>query len=195
LSEGLSGRVAIIGWGSLIWDLDDLAPKVDGPWWMEAGPPLPLEFSRISPKRLMSLVVVIDPEHGEPCPTHAIASLRDEPALAAVDLAARERAPLARIGVHDAETGTSRASDPRMARAVADWCAATGARGAVWTDLPRNFAETTGRPFSVPAGLRYLETLRGPAAAEARRYIGGAPATTDTPLRRALARAPWWRVR
>jgi hypothetical protein len=195
VTAALRDRIAVIGWGSLIWDLDDLAQKIDGPWLMDAGPRLPLEFSRISQKRLMSLVVVIDPDHGAPCPTHAIASVRQTLAEAAADLAARERAPLARIGVHDAETGATRASDPRMARAMADWCAETGARGAVWTDLPRNFAETTGRPFSVPAGLAYLEGLRGSSAAEARRYIDAATAATDTPLRRALARAPWWRVR
>jgi len=188
-------RVAIIGWGSLIWDLDDLAPKVSGGWLMGEGPVLPLEFSRISAKRLRSLVVVIDPEHGAPCRTHAIASVRATVEEAAVDLALRERAATRQIALHCARTGRARGSDPRILDVVADWCEGVGARGAVWTDLPRNFEAETGAPFSVSAGLAYMRGLTGDAAAEARRYVDGAPRETDTPLRRALAEAAWWAAR
>lgn len=190
----LAGRIAVIGWGSLLWDLDDLAPKVAGGWAMGAGPRLPLEFSRISPKRLMSLVVVIDPDHGADCPTHAIASIRDDIHHAAEDLRARERAgDVAQIGAVCAVTGFGRSAHPAIAARVAAWCARVGARGAVWTDLPRNFEAETGGPFSVAAGLAYLKGLTGAGAAAARRYIDGAPAATDTPLRRSLTQAPWWR--
>jgi hypothetical protein len=188
----LSGRIAVIGWGSLLWDLDDLAPQVDGHWLTEAGPALPLEFSRISPKRLMSLVVVIDPDHGDPCPSHAIASRRRSVADAAADLAQRERASLDFIGRHDAASGETRASDLRIGALFAQWCAQTGASGAVWTDLPANFRQAAGAPFSVAAGLDYLRGLARPSLAEAKRYIDSAPTQTDTPLRRALAADPWW---
>ena len=190
----MRGSYAILGWGSLLWDLDDLAAKVRGAWAIRGGPRLPLEFSRISPKRLMSLVVVIDPDSGAPCPTHAIASIRDDVHAAAEDLRARERAPAPDfIGAVCRASGFRRAGDPAIAEAVARWCAATGARGAVWTDLPRNFEAETGAPFSVAAGLAYLRGLEGASAAEARRYINGAPRETDTPLRRALAAQDWWR--
>jgi hypothetical protein len=189
----LAGRYAVIGWGSLIWDLDDLAPKVEGPWRMRAGPRLPLEFSRISPKRLMSLVVVIDPDHGAPCPTHAIASRAEDVDAAAEALRLRERAPqIDLIGAVCLETGFRRTSAPQIGETVAAWCVETGARGAVWTDLPRNFAEETGAAFSVARGLAYLRALQGDSAAEARRYIGNAPAETVTPLRTRLADQPWW---
>lgn len=183
----LSGRIAILGYGSLIWDLDDLAPHVEGGWRMGAGPALPLEFSRISPKRLRSLVVVVDAEQGVPCATHAIASRRGDLAQAAADLAARERCGVARVGV-----ATPGSDGSAVARRVARWCAETGAAGAVWASLPCNFEAETGRRFSVAAGLDYLRGLTGASAAEARRYIDGAPAATDTPLRRALAGAEWW---
>ena len=190
----LRGRVAILGWGSLLWDLADLAPKVDGPWRMGAGPRLPLEFSRISPKRKGSLVVVIDPDHGAECPTHAIASRRGTVAAAALDLRLRERATgLRHIGSYCARTGRARGSTRETVTRVAAWTRRTGAKGAVWTDLPRNFEAWTGTPFSVEAGLAYLAGLTGAGAVEARRYIDGAPATTVTPLRRRLSRAPWWR--
>jgi hypothetical protein len=196
MSEGtLTGAVAVIGWGSLIWDLDDLTPHVRGPWAMGAGPALPLEFSRISPKRLRSLVVVIDPDCGVPCPTHAIASRRADVGAAALDLMRRERAPdVAMIGAACLTTGLRRGAHPAVAQIVADWCVEVGATGAVWTDLPRNFHAETGRAFTVDRGLAYLKGLESASAAEARRYIDGAPAATDTPLRRALAACDWWRA-
>ncbi|MDP6530786.1 MAG: hypothetical protein QF375_02760, partial [Arenicellales bacterium] len=53
-------RFAIIGYGSLIWDLDNLAPYVEGEWDMYQGPHLPLEFSLISKKRKRALALAID---------------------------------------------------------------------------------------------------------------------------------------
>lgn len=189
----LEGRIAVIGWGSLIWDLDDLAPRVSGDWLMGGGPRLPLEFSRISPKRLMSLVVVTDPDHGAPCETHAIASIRDDIHAASADLQARERARRPdQIGAVCLRTGLTRASDPRTGALVTEWCAAIGATGAVWTDLPRNFAEVTGQPFDVTSGIAYLRGLPEAQLAAAVEYITLAPTGTATPLRGALEGEDWW---
>ncbi|MEO0679999.1 MAG: hypothetical protein AAF192_06255 [Pseudomonadota bacterium] len=184
-------RVFIIGWGSLIWDLDDLAPKVEGAWRMGAGPRVPLEFSRVSVKRRMGLAVCIDVDHGAPCPTHVIASRRDDPFAAREDLAARERAPTARIGVWCAR---SRRGDGRSAELVAAWCEGVGAAGAVWTDLTANYAEHHPQGFSLDHAEAYLAGLRGESRDEAVRYIENAPAGTDTPLRRRLAARAWWRA-
>jgi hypothetical protein len=190
----LRHKIAIIGWGSLIWDPDDLAPRVSGDWAMGGGPRLPLEFSRISPKRAMSLVVVLDPVDGMPCETHAIASVRDDIHAAAHDLQRRERAQsVAQIGAVCRRSGFARATDGRIAAIVDDWCAAHDLAGAVWTDLPRNFAEITGKPFSIPAGIAYLRELPERNLAEAFRYITFAPSGTATPLRAALEREAWWR--
>lgn len=187
-----TGRVAVLGWGSLLWDLDGLAPHVDGPWRLRAGPRLPMEFSRISPKRRMGLVVCLDPAAGVPCATHAIASRRPDLEAARADLARRERAPLGRIGWADAR-GRGQSRLAAVADAVGAWCRAGGWQAAVWTDLEPNFASETGGVFSVAAGREYLRGLGGDSLAEAFRYIRNAPATTRTPLRRALAVDPWWR--
>jgi hypothetical protein len=40
--------------------------------------------------------------------------------------------------------------------------------------------------------MQYLRGLEGESLAAAVEYINRAPATTDTPLRRALAVDPWW---
>ena len=188
------GAYAVIGYGSLIWDLEILAPHVELPWHMGAGPALPMEFSRISPKRLLGLVVVLDPEHGSECLTHAVRSVRDNIETVAEDLRARERASdLAFIGAVCHRTGFASAHDARVIDLIGSWCETVNAAGAVWTDLPRNFAEHTGAPFTLPAAYAYLQTLSGDSLREAVRYIDNAPAETDTPLRRMLARDKWWR--
>ena len=188
----MKNPIAILGYGSLIWDLDDLAPKVQGDWRMSAGPSLPLEFSRISPKRKLSLVVVIDTAAGDLCPTHVIDSTRATVPEAVADLAARERTEAAHIGWVDLAAGTSHSNRDGVAEAVRDWCEATGAAGAVWTDLDGNFEQETGSPFTVERGIAYLQTLEGENLAAAREYIDGAPSGTDTPLRRVLRSQPWW---
>lgn len=185
-------RYAVIGWGSLIWDLEVLAPHVDGGWRMRKGPRLPLEFSRISPKRRMGLAVCLDPDAGAPCPTHWIRSTRARAARAALDLARRERAVPWRIGHVCLLSGSRHGRLPPVVDAVSAWCRCRGLAGAVWTDLETNFAERRGQPFSVEAGMAYLRTLEGESLDEAVRYIRNAPAATDTPLRRRLAADPWW---
>lgn len=188
-------RFAIIGYGSLIWDLEVLAPHVVLPWLMGGGPALPMEFSRISAKRKMGLVVVLDAQHGEPCATHAVPSVRSDIHDVAEDLRVREQATDIRyIGAVCRATGFERSHDPAVADIVRRWCEDIGATGAVWTDLPRNFADESGTPFSLVAGREYLKTLRGESLAEAIRYIDNAPEQTNTPLRRALACDDWWQA-
>ncbi len=184
-------RIAILGWGSLIWDLDTLAPYVTGDWQMTAGPRLPMEFSRISPKRKMGLVVCLDPEDGEACTTHAIRSTRTDIAAAVTDLAQRERARDHMIGAVTAD-GLRKGRMAEVCTIVANWCDTNGWDGAVWTDLEANFHAQTARRFSVDEGISYLRTLPDENLTEAHRYISNAPIHTDTPLRRALSEDDWW---
>lgn len=196
MTEALEGRIAVIGWGSLIWDLDNLAPFVTGEWMMGAGPSLPFEFTRVSPKRKMGLAVCLDYVNGDPCPTNAILSKTADIDQAAEELRSRERAKIIDyIGMIHPTTGARRSSIPEVADIFEDWCRKTGATGAVWTDLGGNFEEDRGAPFSVPSGIAYLKTLQGESLIEAVRYIEYAPAATDTPLRRALTKDGWWRER
>ncbi|MEO1472162.1 MAG: hypothetical protein AAFV86_24280, partial [Pseudomonadota bacterium] len=179
-------------------------------WAMGEGPELPLEFSRVSAKRLGALTVCIDDRHGYPCPTHVIRSRREGVLRAVVDLALRERTAPTRIGfVAPAGLGAgglgtgglrqgggaaAQAASPEVAARVADWCLATGFEAAVWTDLPSNFEAATGAPFAIETAERYLAALEGAPAREAVRYLSEAPAATDTPLRRHLAAQSWWQA-
>ena len=186
-------RFAVLGWGSLIWDLEILTPHVELPWKMHAGPTLPMEFSRVSPKRKMALAVCLDENFGDPCPTHAVLSRRSQIEPVIQDLAARERAPIEMIGGVCLSSGYQQGRGS-VAGLVRAWCAENGWQGAVWTDLRSNYSETRATEFSVSDAIGYLRTLAGEQLDEAVRYITLAPAGTDTPLRRALELEDWWRA-
>ena len=185
--------IAIIAYGSLIWDEECLAPHIAGGWRRGRGPRLPVEFSRVSPKRKRALVLVIDESAPAPVPTSYTLSRRDDIETAARDLAARERAPLQTIGAATREGHTVNCP-PAIGGIVNEWLARQPhLSGAVWTNLPGNFETEAGRPFSHQAGLEWLKSLSSDSLAEGWRYITRAPDETDTPFRRYLKTSPWWR--
>ena len=185
-------KIAVIGFGSLLWDLDDLAPKVSGEWKMYEGPILPLEFLLVSRKRHYALALVIDYGDGAPCPTCVIESVRSEIGAAIVDLANRERMDPTNIGFVDRNTGESHSHREETRNTLWNWIEDRDYDGAVWTDGERNFEALTGRAFSLQTAQDHLRSLQGISLEEARRYIRNAPARVETPLRRALEGAPWW---
>ncbi|MDH3740979.1 MAG: hypothetical protein OER56_05220 [Hyphomicrobiales bacterium] len=184
-------KIAVIGYGSLIWDLDDLEPKVNGAWQRSTGPAMPVEFARVSPKRKQALVLVIHQGVPAPSATSYIMSNRTSLEQAIEDLAARERTDLDHIG-HATRGGKSFSRNEGVAETAGQWLDDTGLDAAVWTDLDGNFDDHTGDAFSHEAGLTYLRTLTGQSLFEAWQYISYAPAETDTPFRRFLSTDSWW---
>src|SRR5690606_38115690 len=187
------GGIVVIGWGSLLWDPECLAPHVGSDWHRGQGPELPLEFVRVSPKRKNALTVVIDGDHDARCRTSFVPSRRTDIADAVADLAARERTTADNIGFVDRTRGRMHGRSRQVCDAV--WASAemSAVAGAAWTDLPRNYETVTGRPFTVRHAISYLRSLESDAALEAKRYIELAPAEVSTPLRQALAHEAWWR--
>ena len=187
-------NIAIIAYGSLIWDLDDLAPQVQGQWLRGRGPRLPVEFARISPKRKRALVLVVDDTAKAASPTSLIASKRARLEDAIADLARRERCAGERIGVATRAGGTMRSRSPAAIAAVGDWLSASPFDAALWTELDSNFAAETGTAFTPSAAERHLRGLDRESLAEAWRYIEFAPQETDTPFRRHIRAQAWWRA-
>jgi hypothetical protein len=185
-------NIAILAYGSLVWDEECLAPHIHGGWRLGEGPRLPVEFCRISPKRKRALVLTIDPEQGHEVATSYTLSRRDDVAEAVADLAARERCDARFIGICHRQRRGPTPDSPLHARIHAWLQRHQGIDAAIWAALPVNFHAETGRPFSHETAVAYLQTLTGDALKEAWRYITFAPAETDTPLRRFLARHHWW---
>src|SRR5690348_12261181 len=93
-------KIAILAWGSLIWD--DGWPQFDKQRgeWLKDGPVLPLEFSRISASRDKALTLVIDPDNGSDCKVMYAISKRKNPDDAIADLRDREGTIMDHMGFH-----------------------------------------------------------------------------------------------
>ncbi len=176
-------RIAILGWGSLIWDPRKL--HLAG-GWQEGGPILPIEFSRISDNGRLTLV--IDEKHGADVPTrYALSSLSDLD-LAITDLQKQESTPYRdRIGfadlLHARNCERAQVKHPSACERIRAWAGARQFDAVVWTAIGPRFREKTGEPFSVDAAVRYLGRLPEQTKALALDYIRNAPADVVTPVR------------
>lgn len=185
---------AVLGWGSLLWDDGDcpISLKGEAPWELD-GPVLPIEFSRVSRCRQHALTLVIDPSNGTNCATHfAIAKRRDFQDVIC-DLRCREGTVLRRIGFVDLVTGEERCNTlPQLAHTIRAWAADLSIDGVVWTDLPSNFEEEVGKPFTIDTGIEHLRALPSAGAQAAKEYISRAPDSVMTALRQHVTASTWW---
>jgi len=186
-------KIAILGWGSLLWD--PAALQLATPFEL-TGPRLPIEFCRVSKNHRLTLI--IDESFGTLCQTYAATSANTELDQAIENLRLREAMSSAR-DVGFVELATQQRSPaaterhPHAVETIADWALHAGYDAAIWTALDSHFEAETREPFSVNAAMRFLEALEqrdGQAFARALEYIRRAPAATQTPVRDAAA-AQW----
>jgi hypothetical protein len=175
-------KIAILGWGSLIWDQRDL-PTLGV--WQKGGPVLPIEFSRISSDRRLTLV--IDEENGVPVQTRYAESGSGTLNQAIEDLRKREDTSKSMIGVASKTINNAKAGSD----AVKAWDPDHKWDAVIWTGLPSNFEDKEHVPFTVENGLVYLSGLFGEKRAKALEYIDRAPEEVITPLRQALVEKGW----
>ncbi len=178
--------IAILGWGSLLWEAAPDFDRWHGPWRVD-GPMLRLEFSRVSSSRDGILTLVIDPECGALNSVAYSVSRRTALRDAMADLQHREKTIADNIGRVGPAQSDSRYRDPASAEAITAWAIANGTKAVVWTDLASNFEEKVGEPFSAIAAMNYLKDLDRAVRAKAIDYIRQAPPFIMTPLRATLA--------
>ena len=175
-------KIAILGWGSLIWDQRDL-PTLGV--WQKGGPVLPIEFSRISSDGRLTLV--IDEKNGVPVKTRYVESGSGTLGQAIEDLRKREGTSKSMIGVASKTINNAKAGSDT----IKDWAVDNKWDGVIWTGLPSNFEDIKNVPFTVENGLTYLKGLGAEKRAKAWEYIERAPEEVVTPLRQALVEKGW----
>ena len=190
----MTHRIAILGWGSLIWDKCPEFDEQHEAWQLGTGPEIKLEFSRISAtSRAGALTLVIDPTCGTPCRVAYALSKRRTVDDAICDLRCREGTTLRNIGFVFADRSRSSGRDPATTETVCKWMKVEGLDAVVWTDLETNFEDMRREPFSVDAALRYIQqSLDAEGKATAAEYVWRAPPFVNTPLRAAPETAPWF---
>jgi hypothetical protein len=178
-------KIAIIAWGSLVWDPRTLQIKGD---WNNNGPMLNIEFSRVSKDGRLTLVV--DPGNGEEVKTYFAQSKRNDLGDAIADLRDREGTIRKRIGFIDLINGSdSKTEFPDQVDVftkIQDWCRSQNFDAAVWTALPSQFKDQTKLDFSVDNAITYLKNLPKSARENALDYIRNAPQEIVTPVRRKI---------
>jgi hypothetical protein len=182
-------KIAVLAWGSLIWDKRELAIVGD---WQTNGPVLPIEFSRVS--RDGRLTLVIDPQNGVAVTTRFAHSKLTNLNEAIANLRSREgNPPIDRIGYVNLASNTerewSRQKHPGACDKIKAWAQTSDWQAVVWTALLSNFKSNGRPPFSVCAAVHYVTNLGEPDKTKAIEYVRRAPPEVDTPVRRALAAA------
>lgn len=123
-------RIAIIGWGSLIWDPRELPREGT---WQSGGPRLPIEFSRVSQD--CRLTLVIDYENGAATQTRYVLSPRVDLDDAIEDLRVREGTNKKRIGFvdlkYDKDSGQICSDHQKACSEVKNWLKGTEVVGSV----------------------------------------------------------------
>jgi hypothetical protein len=178
-------KIAILGWGSLVWDSRKLPISSD---WHLDGPQLPIEFSRISKDSRLTLVV--DVENGVDVPTRFAESKRVGLPDAVADLRDREGTVIRHIGYTD-KTGQSASFHQQTSHEVAQqkilpWLSRSSFDAVVWTGLPSNYKEQMAHDFTVAHAATYLKNLPLSPQSNALEYIRKAPREVETPLRKHL---------
>jgi hypothetical protein len=189
--ENLKGKIAILGWGSLVWEPRDDFKKNIGVW-EEGGPILPIEFSRISDSRNGALTLVIDPDNGSQVRTKFTLSKRNNPEDATCDLRTREGTVIRHIGLIDLENDFYRGHWSFVIDKIKLWATEKQLRAVVWTDLPSNYTEKTKEVFEPEKAIKYLKSLKKEGQKLSKEYIRKAPVDVKTPLRRKILQDQWF---
>ena len=187
-SESKPIQIAVLGWGSLIWDSRPEFDKYLSEWQLD-GPILPLEFSRISDSRKGALTLVIDTNSGSDCQVAYAVSKRRCAEDSIADLRCRESTVMKRIGFYFADG--SRQCSPDVPKSIRSWALNKDFDVVIWTGLPSNFKDETKEDFSVERAIKYIQKLPPQGKAHAAAYVWRAPDFIQTDLRTALQGEPW----
>ena len=186
-------RIAILGWGSLLWDPhSDFDSQHNS--WQSDGPCLSLEFCRVSKSRKGGLTLVLDTTHGNSCRVAYAYSKRINPDDSICDLGCREGTSLSNIGFYFADGSRKNCRDDGVLASIKDWILKKKIDVAIWTDLLNNFEEKSScrKPFSIESAMRHLRDLDSTGKTMAAEYFWRAPAFVQTPIRKAIESELWY---
>ena len=174
-------KIAVLGWGSLIWSPKKL--KINTAWQND-GPLLPIEFARISNDGRLTLVLKKNEKK-----VQTLWSIMDFDSieLAKVNLKERENmTSINSIGFIDtvAKNKLSRFEDVSIT--IKKWALEKNIDAVIWTDLGVKFFDKIQRPFNANNAVEYLRNLPLKTQEIAKEYILNAPLQIDTRLREKL---------
>ena len=186
-------KIAILGWGSLIWLPKDLKFDTNS-GWKENGPVLPIEFARISKDGRLTLVIT---PNGTDVPTLYAVSSFDSLDLAVLNLAVREGSGRKSIGYYDKTKDEFSPIDFSLKENIKKWIQTTDFDGVIWTNLSenweiRNEEKVVIKTIDPNDRIEYLQNLKGPESALAEEYIRNTPKQIATKYRNQIIKTLGW---
>ena len=185
-------KIAILGWGSLLWDKTHREFDRHHTAWKFDGPVLKLEFSRKSVSRLNALTLVIDTIRGEECKVAYALSKRRTVEKALADLQKREGTSRRNIGYVFSDGSRRQGRDTDSVDVILRWARAVSLDVVLWTDLPGDFGDVPKNEFA-RAAVNHIQQLPPEGRVLAAEYVWRAPESIVTPLRTVLQAEPWFK--
>lgn len=188
--EGLP-EIVVLGWDPMVTDPQGLMLR-DGKW-LDDGPTLPVELSRVAPQRYLALAL----RRGSP-PVRVYWSVMgtDSVGEAVWSLAQRAECKPENVGFLDLGTGEHwcRTVDECLSD-IRRWAEEKNKGGqeiqvVIWNDLRPDFERRARRDLTAENVLAYLEELRPDIKERAREYLEKVPQRIVTPILSAV-RTAW----
>ena len=174
-------KIAILGWGSLIWQPKDL--KFDeNMGWKKNGPVLPIEFARISKDGRLTLVIT--PNGTEVTTLYSVSSF-DNLDLAVLNLKKREGTNEKYIGSYNKSKDEFSPIEFPYKDNIKNWIQTSDFDAVIWTKLPEklNLENMTKTEKDPDGRINYLQNLKGSESALAEEYIRNTPKQIATKYR------------
>lgn len=179
-------RVALIAWGSLVYDPGNL-PLSSA--WRTDGPLLPVEFCRQSRDEKITLVLT----PGMPCVTTLWVTLAVEDVAQARQLLADREARPHKGRKEIAGFWSASAAVGPCVEEIGSWARTHDLGGVVWTALGPKFHSVDGMVPTVSDVVAHLSALQGAQREAAEGYVRHTPAQIRTSYRTAIEDELGWR--
>ena len=183
-------KIAILGWGSLIWLPKDLKFDTNS-GWKENGPVLPIEFARISKDGRLTLVITAN---GTDVKTLYSVSSFNSLDLAVLNLKKREGTNEKYIGSYNKSKDEFSPIEFPYKDNIKNWIQTSDFDAVIWTNLPEklNLENMTKTEKDPDGRINYLQNIKGSESALAEEYIRNTPKQIATKYRTQIIKTLGW---
>ena len=186
-------KIAILAWGSLIWQPKDLLFDTEFSW-KEDGPILPIEFARISKDGRLTLVIT---QNGTFVPTLYSLSKYETLDEAIINLAVRESSGRRSIGSYE-KSKNEFSHNVFFKEKIVDWMNERAFGAVIWTNLGENWnikneSRKIVETIKPDERIEYLKSLKGNVIALAEEYIRKTPFKIKTKYRAKIEEELNWK--
>ena len=183
-------KIAVLGWGSLIWDQKKLKVSQD---WKNDGPILPIEFARISSNSRLTLVLKNNAKQVQVLWNYIDT---EDFNVARENLREREDTPnIERIGFVNIMNNTKTNRNENITRLIIEWAKKKELDAVIWTDLGTKFKDKINLKLNLENIISYLGSLPPDKQELAKEYFVKAPEQIKTEYRNDIQETLNWKKR